>query len=178
MADLNKNCAGQINHPYMQIPFSPPYIDDDVIAEVTATLQSGWITTGAKSRELEAATAAYAQVSQALCVNSATSGMMLVLHWFGVTRGDEVIIPAYTYAATALAVMHIGATPVMVDAGPDFTIDPQQLQQAITAKTKAVITVDYAGWPCDYSAILNMVNSSALLFRPATPVQAQLKASL
>ena len=157
----------------MQIPFSPPYIDQDVIDAVTATLQSGWITTGPKCRELEAATADYAQVSYALAVNSATSGMMLVLHWFGVTRGDEVIIPAYTYAATALAVLHIGAKPVMVDSGPDFTIDPEQLRNAITEKTKAVITVDYGGWPCDYTAIRDIVTNSAK-FIPSTPAQAQL----
>ena len=104
----------------MKIPFSPPFIDDDVIEEVTASLKSGWITTGPKVKALEDATAAYAGVDHVLCVNSATSGLMLVLHWLGIGRGDEVIIPAYTYCATALAVMHIGATPVMVDVEDDF----------------------------------------------------------
>ena len=141
----------------MKIPFSPPYIDDDVIQEVTDALKSGWITTGPRVKLLEAEIAAYSRVEQALAVNSATSAMMLVLHWFGVTRGDEVIIPAYTYAATALAVLHVGAKPVMVDAGDDFNIDVRKIKRAITDKTKAIITVDYGGWPCDYDEITRLI---------------------
>ncbi|HWB24554.1 MAG TPA: DegT/DnrJ/EryC1/StrS family aminotransferase [Chitinophagaceae bacterium] len=158
----------------MQIPFSPPYIDDDVIAEVTDSLRSGWITTGPKVLQLEYEIAAYCQVEKALAVNSATSAMMLVLHWFGVTRGDEVIVPAYTYCATALAVMHIGATPVMVDIGPDFNIDPEKIRQAITPKTKAVISVDVGGWPCDYDAIKDVIRQSKQKFAPRTEVQKKL----
>ncbi len=160
----------------MNIPFSPPYIDDDVIDEVVRTLKSGWITTGPKTIELENETAAYCNVEKALAVNSATSAIMLVLHWFGVTKGDEVIVPAYTYCATALAVMHVGAIPVMADAGEDFNIDPEKIRLAITQKTKAIITVDIGGWPCNYNAVYNIVNDAEVkkVFNPANVQQKNL----
>ena len=120
----------------MHIPFSPPYIDQDIIDEVTRTLQSGWITTGPETKLLEEEVAAFCDIEKALAVNSATSAMMLVLHWMGITRGDEVIIPAYTYCATALAVMHIGATPVLVDAATDFNIDASKIKQADRKSTR------------------------------------------
>ena len=106
----------------MKIPFSPPYIDNNVIQEVTDALESGWITTGPKVKRLEELVCEYTKVPNALGVNSATSGLMLSLKWFGIGEGDEVIIPAYTYAATALAVIHVGATPIMVDVEDDFNI--------------------------------------------------------
>src|SRR5438067_9898910 len=102
------------------IPFSPPFIDDDVISEVVSTLKSGWITTGKRVRELEENIGVFCELENVLAVNSATSALMLTLHWFGVGQGDEVIVPAYTYCATALAAMHLGANPVMVDVGEDF----------------------------------------------------------
>jgi dTDP-4-amino-4,6-dideoxygalactose transaminase len=110
------------------------------------------------------------------CCNSATSGLMLLLHWYGVTRGDEVIIPAYTYAATALVVMHLGATPVLVDSGSDFNIDINKIRDKITSKTKVIIPVDIAGWPCDYEQISTLVNEPQVKsrFNPATKNQQQL----
>lgn len=161
----------------MKIPFSPPFIDDDVIEEVTASLKSGWITTGPKVKALEEATAAYTGIDHVLCVNSATSGLMLVLHWLGIGRGDEVIIPAYTYCATALAVMHIGAVPVMVDVDDDFNISLETIKAAITPKTKAIMPVDFAGWPCNYNGILQLVNDPFVkaMFSPKGEVQTQLK---
>lgn len=158
------------------IPFSPPYIDDNIIKEVTDTLQSGWITTGPKTKLLEEEIAAYCGTEKALAVNSATSAMMLVLHWYGVSRGDEVIVPAYTYCATALAVMHIGAKPVLVDAGEDFNMDTAKIEAAITEKTKAIITVDFGGWPCDYDKIYAIVKKEAVQqqFKPAGEKQQQL----
>ncbi len=160
----------------MNIPFSPPYIDDDIINEVTDTLKSGWISTGPKTKALEQEFAQYCQVSNALAVNSATSALMLCLHWYGVGRGDEVIVPAYTYCATALAAMHIGAKPVMVDVSGDFNIDTEKLKKAITANTKAIISVDYGGWPCDYDEINAIVNDPAIKrkFRHNNPQQKQL----
>lgn len=137
----------------LRIDFSPPYIDEDVIAEVTDALRSGWITTGPKVKELETLCEQIIGTEKAVCVNSWTSGAMLTLKWLGIQPGDEVIIPAYTYAATALAVLNAGATPVMVDVLSDFSIDPEKIRGAITNKTKAVITVDFAGWPCDYESI-------------------------
>jgi dTDP-4-amino-4,6-dideoxygalactose transaminase len=158
------------------IPFSPPYIDEDIIREVTDTLKSGWITTGPKTKLLEEEIASYCNVEKALAVNSATSAIMLVLHWYGVTHGDEVIVPAYTYCATALAVMHIGAIPVMVDAADDFNIDPGKIKAAITSKTKAIIAVDFAGWPCDYEKIYSIVSNIQIRdqFKSANDKQEQL----
>ena len=158
----------------MKIDFSPPFIDDDVKNEVISALESGWITTGPKVKALEQETARYAGIEHALCINSATSGLMLVLHWLGIGRGDEVIVPAYTYCATALVVMHLGATPVMVDVKNDFNIDPEKVKAAITPKTKAIIPVDLAGWPCDYDEIFNVVNDCKRIFQPKGPVQEQL----
>jgi dTDP-4-amino-4,6-dideoxygalactose transaminase len=141
----------------MNIPFSPPYIDQDIIDEVVASLQSGWITTGPKVKALEEEVVKFTSCPQALCVNSWTSGAMLILKWFGVKAGDEVIIPAYTYSATALAVLHCGATPVMVDVKEDFTIDENKIAEKITERTKVIMPVDIAGWPCDYEAINKLV---------------------
>lgn len=143
----------------MKIPFSPPFIDEDVINEVVASLRSGWITTGPKVKELESIIAKSSNVPNALGVNSATSGLMLALHWFGITRGDEVLIPSYTYSATALAVMHIGATPVMIDSGEDFNMNPELILSKITSRTKAIIPVDFGGWPCDYNRIREIIES-------------------
>lgn len=146
----------------MKIPFSPPYIDDDVKQEVLDTLNSGWITSGPRVLALENSVAEYTGVEEVACCNSATSGLMLLLHWYGVTRGDEVIIPAYTYAATALVVMHVGATPVMVDSGPDFNMDVEKIRKKINSKTKVIIPVDIAGWPCDYDKIYELVNNQEI----------------
>ena len=146
----------------MIIPFSPPYNDTDVENEVLDSLRSGWITTGPKVKALEEEVCKYVGVEAALGVNSATSAMMLVLHWYGITRGDEVIVPAYTYCATALAAMHIGAKVIMVDVGEDFNIDVDKIEAAITEKTKAIIPVDFAGWPCDYKVINELVNRPSI----------------
>lgn len=160
----------------VKIPFSPPYIDQDVINEVVDTLQSGWITTGPKVRALETLVADITGVEKALCVNSWTSGALLVLKWLDVGPGDEVIVPAYTYSATALAVLHMGARPVMVDVKDDFTIDPEKVKQAITAATKAILAVDIGGWPCDYNSLNEIVKSDAVAaqFTPANEIQAKI----
>jgi len=160
----------------VKIPFSPPYIDDDVKREVLETLESGWITSGPKVLALEKLVAEQTGVSHVACCNSATSGLMLLLHWYGVTRGDEVIIPAYTYAATALVVMHLGAKPVLIDCGPDFNMDVAQLRQKITSNTKVIMPVDIAGWPCDYNQLNEIINEPEVKsrFKPATSNQQQL----
>ena len=160
----------------MKIPFAPPFIDEDVKNEVLSALESGWITTGPKVRALEQETAKYANIDHVLCINSATSGLMLMLHWLGIGRGDEVIVPAYTYCATALVVMHVGATPVMVDVKDDFNIDPEKVKEAITDKTKAIIPVDFAGWPCDYDSLYAVIKAPESInkFQAKGPVQQQL----
>lgn len=160
----------------MKIPFSPPYIDDDVITEVVDTLQSGWITTGPKVKALEEEVCELTGVSNALCVNSWTSGAILIMKWFGIKEGDEVIIPAYTYSATALAVLHCGGTPVMVDVKEDFTVDPEKIRAAITDRTKVIMPVDIAGLPCDYDPINEIVHSEEIkkLFKPTSENQKKL----
>lgn len=159
-----------------KIPFSPPFIDQDTIDEVIATLKSGWITTGPKVKELESEIVKLTGCQQSLCVNSWTSGAILVLKWLGVGPGDEVIVPAYTYSATALSVLHCGATPVMVDVKEDFTIDPEKIKKAITKKTKAIMPVDIAGLMCDYSFINELVNDAEIkkLFNPNSAKQQHL----
>jgi dTDP-4-amino-4,6-dideoxygalactose transaminase len=160
----------------MNIPFSPPYIDDSVIAEVIDSLRSGWITTGPKVKALEAEIKKLSGASEVLCVNSWTTGAIMTLRWLGVKPGDEVIVPAYTYCATALAVIWAGAKPVMVDSGDDLNISVDAIRRAITPRTKAIIPVDIAGWPCDYRAIMQLVQEPGIvkLFQPTSPVMEQL----
>ena len=146
----------------MKIPFSPPFVDDDIINEVVDSLSSGWITSGPKVKALEEEICKLTGVSGSVCVNSWTSGAILVLKWFGVKEGDEVILPAYTYSATALAVLQCGAIPKMVDITGDFTIDVKLIENAVTSKTKVIMPVDIAGWPCDYDAINALVNKDSV----------------
>ncbi len=146
-----------------QIPFSPPRIDDRTIAAVTEVLKSGWITTGPKTRLLEQKINEYCQVEQTLCLNSWTNAAELVLRWFGVGEGDEVIIPAYTYAATANIVIHVGAIPVLADVSSDgFLIDIDQIRSLITDKTKVIMPVDIGGLPVDYDRIMDLVKSEEI----------------
>lgn len=142
----------------MKIPFSPPIINENVIAEVNHTLHSGWITSGPKVKELEMTLALQIGTSHVVCVNSWSSGAMLLLKWLGIGEGDEVIVPAYTYCATALSVIHCGATPVIVDVKEDFTIDPEKIAEAINENTKAIFAVDFGGLMCDYDAIYEVIN--------------------
>lgn len=160
----------------MSIPFSPPYIDDDLIKEVIDSLNSGWITTGPKVKQLEEEVAGLCGMKHVIAVNSATSGLMVALKWFGVGPGDEVVVPAYTYTATALAVYHLGAKPVIVDVRDDFTIDPNKIELAINRNTKAIIPVDVAGWPADYENIYKILANPKPkdLFIPKTEEQKKL----
>jgi len=160
----------------MKVSFSPPYIDDAVINEVVDTLKSGWITTGPKVKALEDEICNFTKSQAVLCVNSWTSGAILMLHWLGLKEGDEVIVPAYTYCATAFAVLHAGAKPVMVDISDDLNISTDAIRNAITTKTKAIIPVDIAGWPCDYEEIMAIVKEKKIndLFKPTSKIQQQL----
>ena len=159
------------------IPFSPPRIDDDTVKEVAEALKSGWITTGPKTKLFEQKIADYAGVPKVLCVNSWTNGMELMLRFWGIGPGDEVIIPAYTYCATANVIVHVGATPVMVDVNEeDFNISVQAIEAAITEKTKAIIPVDFSGFPCDYDGINDLVEMPHIKakFSPNSKLQEQL----
>ncbi len=170
------NSAVPLNLNKMKISFSPPFIDKDIKREVSLVLDSGWITTGPKVKMLEQEIASICGLEACLGVNSATSALMLVLHWWGVKPGDEIIIPAYTYCATALACLHLGAKVVMVDIGDDFNIAPEKISVLISEKTKAIITVDFAGWPCDYDSIYAMLASEKvkMCFVPENKNQEQL----
>lgn len=160
----------------MKIPFSPPYINEDIINEVVDSLKSGWITTGPKVKALEAEIKNFSGAKEVLCVNSWTSGAIMMLRWLGIQEGDEVIVPAYTYSATALAVYHAGGSPVMVDTTEDFNISIAGIRKAISSKTKAILPVDIAGFPCDYDEIMNLVNEPGIKkkFTPTSVVQQQL----
>ncbi|HOS47732.1 MAG TPA: DegT/DnrJ/EryC1/StrS family aminotransferase [Bacteroidia bacterium] len=145
------------------IPFAPPRIDDEIINEVVATLKSGWITTGPRTKQFEKNLSAYNGNASTLCLNSATAGLEIMLRWFGVKEGDEVILPAYTYSATANVVVHCGATPVLVDTNADdFNINVDAIRKAITKNTKVIMPVDFAGYPCDYDAINALVNEASI----------------
>lgn len=141
------------------IPFSPPFVDDDVIKEVNDCLKSGWLTTGPRVRDLELLVKEYTGVKSVLCVNSWTSGANLIWKWLGLKEGDEVIIPCYTYSATALTILHSGAKPVMVDISDDFNINLGLIKSAITSRTKAIMPVDIGGWPCDIDKLIEIVEA-------------------
>ncbi|NQY67825.1 MAG: DegT/DnrJ/EryC1/StrS family aminotransferase [Flavobacteriales bacterium] len=158
------------------IPFSPPRMDQDIIDEVTSVLKSGWITTGPKTKQFEQELTKYCGNRSTACVGSATAGLELVLRWFGVGEGDEVILPTYTYCATANVVVHCGAKPVFVDVGTDFNITVQNIREAITEKTKVIMPVDIGGVPCDYDQINELVRGQdvASMFNASTENQEKL----
>jgi dTDP-4-amino-4,6-dideoxygalactose transaminase len=157
------------------IPFSPPRIDQKIIDEVTAALKSGWITTGPRTKLFEKRITEYCGNKNTICLNSATAGLEVMLRWFGVGEGDEVILPAYTYSATANVVVHCGAKPVFVDVNKgDFNISVKEIEKHITAKTKVIMPVDFAGYPCDYDAINALAKSKKDLFRPSSENQKKL----
>lgn len=156
------------------IPFSPPRIDDKTIESVTEALKSGWISTGPKTRQFEENLATYLHTDEIVCLNSATAGLQLILHWLGIGPGDEVIVPAYTYCASANVVIHTGATPVLVDVNPeDFNINSNEVKKAINTKTKAIIAVDIAGYPADYNKLKELVETPEIksLYSPSNDVQ-------
>lgn len=156
----------------MKILFSPPDITDLEINEVVDALKSGWITTGPKTKELERRIAKYCNVNKAVCLNSQTACAEMALHLLGIGEGDEVIVPAYTYTASASIVCHIGAKLVFVDVQKDsLEMDYEQLEKVITSKTKAIIPVDLAGVPCDYDKIFAIVERKKELFKPNNDIQ-------
>lgn len=155
-----------------KIPFSPPDITESEVYLVSEALRSGWITTGPKTKEFERLIAMCCQTDQAVCLNSATACMELILRVLGVGAGDEVITSAYTYTATASVTCHVGAKVVMVDTAPDsFEMDYDKLADAITEKTKVVLPVDLAGVVCDYDKIFAAVESKKHLFSPVNDIQ-------
>lgn len=157
----------------MKVPFSPPDITEEEIAEVADALRSGWITTGPRTKEFERQIAVYCGIEKAVCLNSATACLEQSLRVMGIGKGDEVITTAYTYTATCSCICHVGATPVLVDTLQDsFEMDPEQVRTAITEKTKAIICVDLAGIVYSmYDRIFQIVEEKKSLFRPANERQ-------
>jgi dTDP-4-amino-4,6-dideoxygalactose transaminase len=156
------------------IPFSPPRIDQKVIDEVTAALKSGWITTGPRTKLFEKKITEYCGCKTTVAVNSWTMGVQVLLSWWGIKEGDEVILPAYTYCASANVIIHAGAKPVMVDINKeDFNISIAAIRKAISPKTKAILAVDLGGFPCDYTEINNLVHEKEIKkqFNPNSNLQ-------
>ena len=140
------------------IPFSPPRIDEKNIEAVAEVLRSGWITTGPKTKLFEKEITKYLACSSTICLSSATAGLELMLRWFGIKEGDEVIVPAYTYSSTGNVVLHCGAKIVFAEAGSDFNVKPEAIRSLITKRTKAIMSVDLGGFPVDYDEIKNIIN--------------------
>lgn len=154
------------------IYFSPPDITEAEISEVCEALRSGWITTGPRTKEFERRLAEYCGTEKVACLNSATAALELNLRVLGIGEGDEVIVPAYTYTASASAAIHVGAKVIFIDSKPDsFEMDYDLMEKAINKKTKAIIPVDLAGIVCDYERIYAAVENKKHLFKPANDIQ-------
>ena len=156
----------------MNIPFSPPDISENEIDEVIDTLKSGWITTGPKTKAFENKITEYCGSSRTVCLSAATTALEMTLRILGIGKGDEVILPAYTYTATCSVVCHVGATPVLIDSQKDnVEMDYELMAQAINEKTKVIIPVDIAGILCDYNRIYEIIEEKKDLFSPNSDLQ-------
>lgn len=156
----------------MNIPFSPPDITELEINEVAEALRSGWITTGPRTKKLEANIAEWIGTGKCVCLNSQTACAEMALRVLGIGAGDEVVTAAYTYTASASVIDHVGAKIVLVDSQKDnFQMDYDALESAITEKTKAIIPVDIGGVPCDYDRIFEIVEKKKHLFKPNNDIQ-------
>jgi len=156
----------------MRIQFSTPDMTELEVEEVAATIRSGWITTGPKTKEFERQIAEFCHVNKAVCLNSQTACAEMALRLLGIGPGDEVIVPAYTYTASASVVCHVGATLVLVDVQEgSLEMNYDTLEAVINEKTKVIIPVDLGGVPCDYNRIFEIVEKKKDLFRPANKIQ-------
>lgn len=164
-----------MNMKFRNIPFSPPDMTEAEVKEVREAILSGWITTGPRTKKLESQISEYVHTDKAVCLNSATAAMEMVLHLLGVEPGDEVIVPAYTYTATASVVQHVGAKIVFVDSQKDSVeLDYDQLEKAITGKTKVIAPVDLAGVVADYDRVFEIVERKKALFKPSNALQTKI----
>lgn len=161
-----------MSHKLKSIPFSPPDLSEAEVQEVVEVLRSGWITTGPRTKEFERQIAGYCGTVKAVCLNSATAAMEMVLRLIGVGPEDEVIVPAYTYTATASVTQHVGCRLVMVDSQKDCVeMDYDKLADAVTERTKVIMPVDLGGIACDYDRLFQIVDAKRGLFRPANEIQ-------
>ena len=157
------------------IPFSPPDMTEKEAAEVKEAILSGWITTGPRTKKLEQQISEFVHTDKTVCLNSATAAMEMVLHLLGVGPGDEVIVPAYTYTATASVVQHVGAKIVFVDSQKDSVeMDYDQLEKAITEKTKVIAPVDLGGVVADYDRVFSILEAKKSMFKPSNALQAKI----
>ena len=157
------------------IPFSPPDMTEEEAKEVREAILSGWITTGPRTKKLEAQISAYVHTDKTVCLNSATSALEMVLHLLDVGPGDEVIVPAYTYTATASVTQHVGCKLVLVDSQKDSVeMDYDQLEKVITTKTKVIVPVDLGGVVADYERVYEIVERKKSLFKPSNALQAKI----
>ena len=164
-----------MNMKLRNIPFSPPDMTEAEAKEVREAILSGWITTGPRTKKLEAQISEFVHTEKTVCLNSATAAMEMVLHLLGVGPGDEVIVPAYTYTATASVVQHVGAKIVFVDSQKDSVeMDYDQLEAAITERTKVIAPVDLAGVVADYDRVYEIVEKKNGLFKPNNALQAKI----
>lgn len=164
-----------MNMKLRNIPFSPPDITEAEAKEVREAIFSGWITTGPRTKKLERQISEYVRTEKTVCLNSATAAMEMVLHLLGIGPDDEVIVPAYTYTATASVVTHVGAKLVMVDSQKDSVeMDYDQLEKAITEKTKVIVPVDLGGIVADYDRVYEIVERKKHLFHPSNALQAKI----
>ena len=164
-----------MNMKLRNIPFSPPDMTEKEAALVREAILSGWITTGPKTKQLEKEISEFVHTDKTVCLNSATAAMEMVLHLLGVGPGDEVIVPAYTYTATASVVCHVGAKVVMVDSQKDnVEMDYDQLANAITEKTKVIVPVDLGGIVANFDRVFKIVEQKKALFKPSNTLQAKI----
>ena len=154
------------------ISFSPPDITELEIEEVVKAMRSGWITTGPRTKELEKKLAEYCNTNRVVCLNSATAAEELNFRVLGIGEGDEVIVPAYTYSASAAAAIHVGASVKFIDSQKDCVeMDYESMEAAITEQTKAIVAVDLGGIVCDYERIFQAVERKKHLFHPTNDIQ-------
>ena len=159
----------------LKIPFSPPDMSEEEAKEVRDAILSGWITTGPRTKKLETQISEYVGTAKTVCLSSATASMEMVLHLLDLQPEDEVIVPAYTYTATASVTQHVGCRLVMVDSQKhNVEMDYEQLEQAITERTKVIMPVDIAGIVADYDRVYEIVERKKNLFRPANALQAKI----
>lgn len=164
-----------MNMKLRNIPFSPPDMTEQEAALVKEAILSGWITTGPKTKQLEKEISEFVHTDKTVCLNSATAAMEMVLLLLGVGPGDEVIVPAYTYTATASVVCHVGAKVVMVDSQKDnVEMDYDQLEKAITERTKVIVPVDLGGIVANFERVFEIVEQKKGLFKPNNALQAKI----
>ena len=161
-----------MNTKLRNIPFSPPDMTEEEVKLAAEAIMSGWITTGPKTKEFERRISAYVNTDKTVCLNSATAAMELALRLIGVGPEDEVIVPAYTYTASASVTQHVGCRLVMVDSKPDSVqMDLSKLADAITERTKVIVPVDLGGVVCEYDRILEVIEQKKHLFKPSNELQ-------